>query len=234
MLGKRNSIKVRHEYKYLITEGSYLQLKNILDKTMYMDKHSKDSEGYHIRSLYFDDIYDTALNEKYLGIPNRRKFRVRIYNFSDKVIKLEEKIKYDNYIQKKVCSISKSEYEDIFDGNIESLIHDNNSVKKNYYYQIRNNMLRPKVIVDYKREAYTFPFNQIRITFDRGLSAQRPYRNIFDKDLISYNVGQGYENILEVKYDNYLPNHIKNALEMYCHSRLAISKYVICREHLSI
>ena len=57
------------------------------------DKHAR-AGGYTIRSLYFDDYCNSAYEEKDAGILMRKKYRVRIYNGSDKVIKLERKKKY--------------------------------------------------------------------------------------------------------------------------------------------
>jgi len=226
-------MKQRHEYKFLLHTGAYMQLRKLLKNVMQPDHNSINNEGYHIRSLYFDDIYDTALKEKYLGYINRKKFRIRIYDYSDRVIKLEIKEKHQDYVQKKACIISRDEYQKILSGDTMFLHDGNNGIKEKYYLEFRNNLLKPKVIVDYLREAYVLPYNQIRITFDKNLSAAKPHENIFDRDIYSKQVGQEYAIILEVKYNNFFPNHLRQVLEMYCNSRLAVSKYLICRECLT-
>ncbi len=222
-------MNLRHEYKYLLDYRTYLQLSSALKKVMRIDSNTVNKDGYHIRSLYFDDMYDTALNEKIIGVLNRKKYRIRIYDFSEKKIKLEEKIKHHDYIQKNSCTISKQEYNRILTGDVSFLHGTNETVKENYYLAIRNRKLAPKVIVDYMREAYILPYNQIRITFDKQLSVTKPNINIFDSELPSNRVGGEYDYILEVKYNNFLPNHIKQILGMYCNSRLAVSKYLLCR-----
>ena len=225
--------KLRHEYKYLLDSSTYIQLSNILRKVMKMDSNAKNPEGYHIRSLYFDDMYDTAMQEKLSGFMNRRKFRIRIYDFLADDIKLEEKIKYHDYIQKNTVIISREEYERIMDGDITFLRDSDNLLKKRYYYEIRNNLLRPKVIVDYFREAHVLPYNQIRITFDKNLSVAKPAKNIFTSDLLSQQIGREYETILEVKYNNFLPGYIQDILNSFNLNQLSVSKYLLCREHFS-
>lgn len=233
MILQKKQFKFRHEYKYLLHPSDYYRLREALKKVMQMDKHSGTNQGYHIRSLYFDDIYDTSLAEKLLGDLKRAKYRIRIYDYSDQIIKLEIKEKYGDYIQKKSFSISRSEYEKILDGDVTFLHGTNNNVKERFYYEYRNNVLRPKVIVDYFREAFILPFNQIRITFDKDLSAARPQRNIFSRELYSKQVGQDYAIIMEVKYNNFLPGYIRDVLEIQDVTRLAVSKYVICREYIA-
>lgn len=224
----------RHEYKYLLSYGNYLQLSDILKKTMDIDSNADYNNEYHIRSLYFDDIYNSALIEKEMGILNRKKYRIRIYNYSDNTIKLEEKNKSGDYISKKSTSISKDEYKSIYYGNVDFLLNDNNDVKKSYYIAIRNKLLKPKIIVDYIREAYILPYNEIRVTFDKNLGSAMTTENIFTDKICTSPVFNDCSVILEVKYNNFIPNHIKNIIELFGSNRLSVSKYYLCREKLKI
>ncbi|MFZ5944801.1 MAG: polyphosphate polymerase domain-containing protein [Bacillota bacterium] len=222
----------RHEYKYLLDYSKYLQLANILSKTMQQDKNWNNSEGYLIRSLYFDDIYDTALKEKALGIAYRKKYRVRIYNYSDKMIKLEEKIKMNDYIKKNSSPVNKAMLVDILSDTPRIVEKHGDSLQQRFYLQKRINFFKPKVIVDYQREAYILPFNQIRITIDKDLAAAKPVLDIFNKDLTTYQLSEQYRYILEVKYNNFLPNHLKKILAYFCVHRMAVSKYFLCRQYI--
>lgn len=227
-------LKYRHEYKYLVSNSKYYQLRDVLKKVMTLDQNAGDNKGYYVRSLYFDDMYDTAFSEKKLGKLVRSKYRIRIYDFSEQVIKLEIKDKYEDYIQKKSCTISKKEYEQILVGDVSFLHISKNEVKERFYCEIRNNLLQPKVIIDYFREAFILPYNQIRITFDKDLSAALPQQNIFSRDISSKQVGQEYAIIMELKYNNFLPGYIRSILEIQELNRLAISKYIIGRDFISI
>jgi len=233
MLKRDSTAGLRHEYKFLLHPGQYLQLRQILKKVMHLDRHVTSDEGYHVRSLYFDDVYDTAMQEKLLGHVRRKKFRIRIYNYSAGCIKLEIKEKYQDHIHKKSCVIFPEEYEKIIRGDVTFLNDSEDVIKKTYYMEFRNNLLKPKVIIDYLREAYVLPYNQIRVTFDKNLSAGKPCREIFNRDLYVKRLGQDYAVILEIKYNNYFPQHLRSILEMYCSNRLAVSKYLLGREFLN-
>lgn len=234
MLTESEEFMHRHEHKYLLNPDTYYQLRDAISKTMQIDENAGDEQDYHIRSMYFDDMYDTALTEKLLGKLERMKYRIRIYNFSNRVIKLEIKEKRQEYIQKKSSSISLKEFEKIAGGNVNFLLDNKDFVRNRFYYEYRNNLLRPKVIVDYNREAYILPYNKIRVTFDKNLSALLPQTDFFSKEVFSRKVEEKYSIIMEVKYNNFLPSHIRSILEMQDLTRLAVSKYVICRESVDI
>lgn len=225
-------MKLRFEHKYLVEYDTYLKIKDRLSKVLRLDENSIGGNGYHIRSLYFDDIYDSALYDKSAGLSDRKKYRIRIYNYSEEVIKLEIKRKYQDYTNKISTTINKEDYTKIYNGDVSDLLERRNVVLNNYYLQVRNNILKPKVIVDYYREAYVLPYNQIRITFDRNLSAASPQYNIFTNDVYSKRLGDEYSRILEVKYNNFLPDFVKKVFEPFPMTRLSVSKYVLCREEL--
>lgn len=225
-------LKLRFEHKYLIEYETYLQIRDRLGKVLNLDSNSIGGKGYHLRSLYFDDIYDSALMEKSAGISTRKKYRIRIYNHSDEVIKLEIKRKYQDYTNKISTTITKDDYNKIYTGDVADFPSRQNEVMTNYYLQMRNNLLKPKVIVDYYREAYILPYNQIRITLDNNLSAASPQYNIFTDDVFSRQLDVKYSRILEVKYNNFLPDFVKKVFEPFPMTRLSVSKYVLCREEL--
>ncbi len=52
--------RYRHEFKYLCSYGELMTLKVRLQGLVSLDTHVGESGVYNIRSLYFDDIYDTA------------------------------------------------------------------------------------------------------------------------------------------------------------------------------
>ena len=83
----------RHEEKYIITYRQYLMLKERAMQVLTPDPNGQDG-SYLINSLYFDDRLDHALDEKLDGLPDHSKFRIRAYDLSPELIKLEKK---DNY-----------------------------------------------------------------------------------------------------------------------------------------
>jgi hypothetical protein len=223
-------MKLRHEQKFLIEYDSYLNLKNALSKVMNVDENAIGDGSYLIRSLYFDDYHDSALYEKLSGISERKKYRVRIYNYSDSKIKLEIKKKFQDYTNKIGTTITKEEYENLYYSNISDWITSPDLVKRSYYLENRLKLLRPKIIVDYYREAFTLPYNEVRLTFDTQLCAANPEFNIFTDKIITKNLPKDYSLILEVKYNNFLPTFIKTILEPYDLTRLSVSKFLLCRD----
>lgn len=222
--------KLRHELKYYIHDYDYIGLRTRLRSVMRPDSHSVSDEGYHIRSLYFDDAQDTALFEKNYGVFQRKKYRIRIYNKSDSSIKLERKSKFSEYICKESASFTRQEYEQIRDGQVEVLRLRKEPLVQQFYYGIINYRLEPKVIVDYVREAYITEVGDVRVTFDKSLAAVINSTDIFDPYAIPCDAFHQPVLIMEVKFNQFLPQYISEVLDIPAHNRSAISKYVISRE----
>ena len=222
---------LRHELKYYINEGVYHTLKNRLKYLTVTDKNMKNEEGYIISSIYFDDVYKTAYNEKISGIRFRKKFRIRVYNYSDNVIKLECKKKYDDYISKKSVNLTRVEYNSILKGDYDFLAQKEEVVCKELLAYNRTRLLKPVVTVEYMREVFIYPHGNVRITFDKDISASINTVDIFSKDYITTKVLPEKMMVLEVKYDEYLPASIHKIISMVASDRSAISKYVMCREN---
>jgi len=219
----------RHELKYYINYFEYHTLRNRLRMVLKHDKYADEDGNYHIRSLYFDDIKNEALFEKQSGTLKRNKYRIRIYNLNDDVIKLESKERIGQFIHKTSQTISKTEYDFLVNSEFEKLDRSKPLVNT-FLIDSEINRLKPKVIVDYVREAYMSPINNIRITFDKFLKTGLYKTDIFDKNVPTIDVVEEPKMILEIKYDNFLPDFIKNILQIESAQRYAISKYVICRK----
>ncbi|KIL43532.1 hypothetical protein KP77_32380 [Jeotgalibacillus alimentarius] len=222
--------KMRHELKYYITYYEFELLRQRLRMTVQRDKHSINDDGYHIRSLYFDNVTDLALHEKNWGVFRRDKYRIRIYNECDRVIKLERKSKYNDFISKDSVTLTRCEYETMMDGDYDFLQKKDSPVARAFYLKSTLGKMEPKVIVDYIREAYAYQYGDVRITFDKRLKAGVNTFDIFDPNVVTVNAIRQPQMVLEIKYNSYLPTHIRNILQLSSHSRSAISKYVICRE----
>jgi hypothetical protein len=223
--------KYRHELKYYINYNEYEILRKKLGAVLKQDKYSINEEGYHIRSLYFDNLFDNDLYEKNNGILKRKKLRIRIYNKSDKVIKLERKYRYGEYICKESVSLTKEEYQKILGFDYEFLREKEGHLYRDFYLYLRSEKLSPKVIVDYTREAYAASESDVRITFDKELSCATNSIDIFNSNLVTGEVLKFPLLIMEVKFNEYIPTYIHKLINLDSHNRSAISKYVICREH---
>lgn len=128
--------------------------------------------------------------------------------------------------------LSKAEYEKIMNKDIGFLMNTGNEVMSMFYSEFKNDCLQPKVIVDYQREAYILNYEKIRITLDKGLKSGGFKTDIFDKDQLMLSAVDPAITILEVKYNNFLPSHIKKLIQIGPRPQVPISKYVVCREML--
>lgn len=224
------AMEIRNELKYIISYGDYLVLKSVIKHCMALDSYAGE-EGYHIRSLYFDDLHDSALYEKNFGVQNRKKYRIRVYNKSDRLIKLERKRKFTNHTNKEDHTLLRSDYERIMDREVDFLLSTQNNVAQAFYYEFKNQMLRPKVIVDYLREPYIMETGDVRITFDKQLSASSQVGDLFG-EIVGRPVLNSGVMILEVKFTHFIPDIIRMYLGLIDKKPLAVSKYVLCREKI--
>lgn len=220
----------RHELKYYITEGDYALLSRKLSLTMEQDAFAKKNGGeYFIRSLYFDDRDDSAFREKLSGIDERDKFRIRIYDMRDDVIKLECKHKSNGYIKKQSIGLSRKEYEKLISGDRLFLLNRPEPFARRMYLEFAQRALKPAVIVDYTREAFVFPMEDVRVTFDKNVRTGLRSVDMFNAGIPTYPVIDDYGMVLEIKFNRFLPTYIRSLLQLEASQRSAISKYVLCR-----
>lgn len=229
--GRLNSgIKVyRNELKYYISYNDYLCLRNIFRKIMHRDKNSNEDNEYFIRSLYFDTLLNDDYYDKIVGVMNRKKIRLRIYGVEQEKVKIEIKNKFSQYMLKETTSINREDAMELIRGNREVLLKYDDVAHRVYYFMSKD-YYKSSVIIDYEREAYTYPLENIRITFDKNIRANGVDFDIFNKDLSMNRVLNGKSMVLEVKYNMILPMWIKKTLSKISGDKVAISKYCLGRE----
>ena len=169
----------RNEWKYLISTSEKEMLTLRLKPFLQPDPHAGEG-GYYIRSLYFDDYWNSAYAEKEAGVLMRKKYRIRIYNNNDKFIKLERKKKFGSYIYKESAPLTREEVEKILKGDYEFLLHSPHSLCREFYIECTCNMMRPRTIVDYERIPWILDAGTVRITFDSDVRAAIGSYDIFD------------------------------------------------------
>ena len=219
----------RHEYKHPINLLDYHALRQRLRLLARPDPHGDEQGRYHIRSLYFDNDEDKALREKINGLPDREKYRIRIYNHSDERILLEKKSKHNGLSAKQFALLTRSEAERILSGDFAWLAQTGHPVLTEFYGKVRLHLLRPKTIVDYVREAYTYPHGNVRITFDSNLRTGLYATELFDASVPTLPVGEMGTLLLEVKYDHFLPDLMRNLIQTNTRQTTAFSKYAAAR-----
>jgi hypothetical protein len=221
----------RHELKYYINKADYTLLSAKLSRTMARDEFARQNGGeYFIRSLYFDDLDDTAFRDKLSGVDNRDKYRIRIYNLQDSPIKLERKHKKDGFIHKEAINLTREECERLILGDPSFLYRRPEPFARELFRDFITQNLKAKVIVDYTREPYVFPVEDVRVTFDKNIRTGYRSLNIFDPHLPTYPVADEFDMVMEVKFNRYLPTYIRSLLQAESNARSAISKYCLSRK----
>lgn len=222
--------KYRNEIKFIINKDTAKILKHKLSYLMNIDSNSNNEDNsYFIRSLYFDDFYSTAYYEKIDGVEYRKKYRIRLYNSDINFIRLECKYKHENMTSKDQILIDKNICDKIIKGNVEDLDTTKPNLLTKFIIDYRSRNLRPSVIVDYKRIAFTYDISEVRITFDSNIKSGKYDYNLYDEDMVTYDVIDNNEVVLEVKFNEILPEHIAKVLSTVPMVRQAFSKFAMCR-----
>lgn len=222
--------KYRNEIKFIISKTMAEVLKQRLSLIMSVDTNSYNSDNsYLIRSLYFDNENSDAYYEKMDGVEYRKKYRIRIYNFDDKFIRLECKYKHNNMTSKDQILIDKELCIKIIDGKIDEIDLTKDNLLRQFALDYRLNRLEPSIIVDYNRVAFTYHVSDIRITFDSQIKSGMYNYNLFDKNATTYRVIDDNQMVLEVKFNEILPESIALILQTVPTFRQAFSKFAACR-----
>lgn len=221
--------KYRHEVKMSISPFDREVLSRRLSRVLKRDEHAGRDGYYRVRSLYFDDQDDSALKEKLMGVICREKFRIRAYDNSTSVIRLEKKVKNNNLGYKETALLTLDECRRLTGGDYKFLIDRPEAVCRQLYTKMRTGLFKPKTIVEYNREAYVWDPGRIRITIDSNVKTGISSVDFLSFDVPMANAVDSGASILEIKYDGYLPSHISNLIQLDSRQRDAISKYVLCR-----
>lgn len=220
--------KFRNELKYICSEGELALLRSRVEALCQPDPHTRDGI-YHIRSVYFDDPYNRYYYENENGTDPREKFRVRIYNASDSRITLECKKKQRSMTHKDSCRITPEQYHMLISGTLTEDAADSELLHK-FYLEHGRRILQPKVIVAYERTPFVYSFGNVRITFDRNIGSSTDIDHFFDPCLPQRPILPLGKQILEVKYDELLPNFLYDAMSLGSLRQTTFSKYYLCRK----
>ena len=220
-------IHYRHEWKHEISYADLLTIRQRLRAVMEPDPHAVGGK-YLIRSLYFDNPDDKALREKVDGVNMRDKFRIRYYNGDPSVIHLEKKSKRNGLGTKYSAFLTREEAQNIVDGDLDWMMDSGRPLVQELYCKMRYQRLRPKTIVDYTREPFIYRPGNVRVTFDYNIRTGMSCTDFLNPDCITVPAGDS-PILLEVKWDEYLPEIIRAAVQTPGRRESAFSKYAQCR-----
>lgn len=220
-------ISYRHELKHQINELEIYDLKQKLALLFSKDQYCDKDGYYNVNSLYFDTPYDKALKEKMAGESQREKFRIRYYNQDLNFIRLEKKIKHNGLCAKRTVPLKVWQVEKILQGDIDFLLESQEPLMIEFYSKMRGNLLQPSVIVSYQRCAFIYDVAKVRLTIDDHLKI---YKNWMDfLKLEETYISLEKDAVLEVKYNEFLPDVVAMSIQGISQKTASYSKYARCR-----
>lgn len=220
-------MQFRHEVKHEISKGDLIILRQRLRNVMKPDCHAVNGQ-YTIRSLYFDTPGDKALREKLDGVITREKYRIRLYNHDPSTVHLERKMKHVGLGYKNTASLTPGQAQAIADGDVEWMSRSDDAVILGFYTRIRNEGLKAKVIVDYIREPFVFAPGNVRVALDYAIRTGMSCTDFLNPACVTVPIKDA-PYILEVKWDSYLPDVIRDAVQLDSRRNAAFSKYAVSR-----
>ena len=224
-------MEYRNELKYLVTSYELAEIRGRISNLIRLDSHAGEEGMYAIRSLYFDDYYDSYMLENEMGTDPREKFRIRIYNNSPSRITLELKRKERGMTQKLSCPLSREQCESLMGGQALPVDSGYPPVLQKLLLLMRTRRLRPNVIVEYDRTPFVEPLGNVRITLDQNIASSGDLDRFLEPEITRRPILPAGRHILEVKYDEFLPDPIRHNLQLKNLRQTAFSKYYLCRKY---
>lgn len=220
-------MEFRHEWKHEIDASDFITITQRLKAVAKPDIHGNEGD-YRVRSLYFDNPADKALREKLDGVNKREKFRLRYYGNDISYIRLEKKSKWNGLCSKELTQISKENVDKLLSGEYQWMKEEQSPLTGELYSKIMRQGLRPKTIVEYDRKAYIYEPGNVRVTLDYHIRTGMLRTDFLNRHSVLIPV-RDTAVIMEVKWDAFLPEIIRDAVQLKGRFSSAFSKYAVCR-----
>ena len=219
----------RHEYKFIITVPQSLILQERIATLMQRDSYGDERGSYEIRSVYFDDEQNTCYFQNEAGTDPRAKYRIRL---------LEKKIKQNGMNKKLQQDLTNEQYRmlvtDVLENGQIGLpeeFHEQPPLVQELLLRRQTQLMVPKIIVAYDRVPFVEKAGNVRVTFDNGISSSKDFDKFFNENLHRRPIMPVGQTLMEIKFDEFIPGYIKEALEVGKLSQSTFSKYYLCRRH---
>lgn len=219
----------RHEVKYYISRYDACQLAKALANHMKPDENANGNGEYWVRSLYFDTMDNSSFSEKINGCTDRKKIRLRTYDTNSETVKLELKLKNGSYYKKESIAISRMDSVKLFNGASRYLLRFNDKTAAKCFAYMHYEAYRPSILIDYEREAFFCPYENIRITIDKSIRTSICVKDMFAPDIPMVPVFDDERYVLEVKFSTVLPGFIKSIISGVNPAYTSASKYCLAR-----
>lgn len=221
----------RYELKYICSQAQWALVQARIQHLMQLDQHACQKGQYTIRSLYFDDIENSCFFENEDGVDQRAKFRIRFYDQKVDITHLELKEKTHGKTLKRSCPLSKQQCQQLMKGIPLEVSASDPYILQRLSLLMRTQLMRPKVIVEYERIPYVYPLGNVRVTFDRNIRSSNDITGFLDKDIPKRPIMEAGRHVLEVKYDQFLPDFIAQQIQFEKMQMTSFSKYYLCMKY---
>ncbi len=187
--------------------------------------HKALRSSYLVRSLYYDTFYYRSYYEKMEGTYGRTKYRLRTYTDSmenEPDVRVELKVRKGNLLEKHSAFVPYRHYLSFMENRIWP---DRNSpVLIEFERQVHLQALRPKILVEYYREAFhSREGNDMRVNFDLQVSSCIS-DTLFPK-VTFFRQHHPNNAILEIKCLKHRPAWLSKLISRYGLIYVANSKY---------
>ncbi len=217
----------RHEWKHELNLQDLLVLRQRLRAVMNPDPHAQGGR-YEIRSLYFDTPTDRALRDKLDGVSCREKFRIRCYNRDTSLIHLEKKCRQGGLGAKQSCTVTREEVQMLTRGQLDRMPLRPEPLLEELLTRMHTQGLRPRTIVEYTREPFVLAPGNVRVTLDYNLRTGLNSTDFLNPHCLTIPAGDA-PIVLEVKWDGFLPDVVRAAVQLPGRRVTSFSKYAQCR-----
>lgn len=219
---------LRKELKYLINENDFYVINHNLKDLLKKDENCK-GDYYTISSIYFDTYNKTSYRQVKDGISDRWKYRIRYYNYNDSYIKLEKKHKVNGLTNKSSVIITRKDLTNIINNKMK--VKPNNPPLLNeFIIKIKTELLKPVICIEYDRIPYIYNIGNVRITLDFNIRYTNKFNNLFNKNKRVHYLN---DKLLEIKYDDMIPDFIRFRLELNHLEQISFSKFNNCMDNLN-
>lgn len=230
MAEKEENKKYRHELKYICSAAQLAMIQGRIHHLIPLDSHAGEDGMYRIRSLYFDDYNDRCYYENENGTDPREKFRIRIYNGSADRISLELKKKERGKTLKLSCPLTEEQCRVLMKGEVLPEDPGYPPVLQKLLLLMKTTLMQPKIIVEYDRVPYVYRLGNVRITLDKNISSSKAIDRFLEREIQKRPIMPAGWHVLEVKFDEFLPDYIYRALQLRNLRQTAFSKFYLCRK----
>ena len=220
-------MQYRHEAKVAISAMDAMVIRSRLSAIASPDPNAK-AGSYLIRSLYFDTPKDRALREKLDSVNKREKFRIRMYDNDPSFIQLEKKSKLNGLGTKCKDRLEVREVQRLLEGDVGWMLDSGRPLVQELYAKWQGQVLRPKTVVQYRREPFVYAPGNVRVTLDSELRTGVRSLDFLNPDCLLVPALDA-PTLMEVKWDDFLPGIIKDAVQLEGRRKAAFSKYAACR-----